>query len=176
MNASSLVIRDAVAEDAAGCLAIYRPFVTDSCVSFECEPPTTQEMTSRIARANERHRWLVAYCKAQLAGYAYGTAHRARHGYRFSTETSVYVAEGFQGQGVARKLYEQLFEDLRRLGYFHAYAGITRPNERSEAFHRAAGFEPIGVFPKVGFKMGQWRDVSWWHRVLDHGDPTSPQL
>lgn len=174
MNASNVVIRGARAQDAAGCLAIYRPFVTDSWVSFEAEPPTTQQMAARIASANERHSWLVAYCENQLAGYAYGTMHRARYGYRFSTETSVYVADGFQGKGVARKLYRELFDALRRLGYFHAFAGITCPNDRSEAFHRAAGFEPIGVFPNVGFKLGQWRDVSWWYRLLSSGKPTQP--
>jgi phosphinothricin acetyltransferase len=66
--------------------------------------------------------------------------------------------------GVA--LYEALFPLLAELGYFHAYAGITLPNEASVALHRKMGFAPIGTFPSVGFKFERWHDVSWWHRPL----------
>jgi hypothetical protein len=36
------------------------------------------------------------------------------------------------------------------------------------------GFRPVGVYRNVGFKMGEWRDVGWWHRPLQ-ALPASPQ-
>jgi phosphinothricin acetyltransferase len=49
-------VREATEHDAASCAAIYAPYVTDSVISFELEPPSEAEMAARIAAA--RH-WLV---------------------------------------------------------------------------------------------------------------------
>jgi hypothetical protein len=32
--------------------------------------------------------------------------------------------------------------------------------------HEAVGFRPLAVFPQVGYKQGDWRDVGWWHVAL----------
>jgi phosphinothricin acetyltransferase len=45
--AEALTIRDALADDAKACSAIYRPHVTGSWVSFELEPPGAAEMARR---------------------------------------------------------------------------------------------------------------------------------
>jgi L-amino acid N-acyltransferase YncA len=47
------VLRDAAPEDGVACAAIYRPYVTDTVITFEYEPPTAEEMAARIARAAE---------------------------------------------------------------------------------------------------------------------------
>lgn len=165
-------LRTAAPDDAAALLAIYAPIVRDTSISFETQVPTTAEFAARIAAVLERHQWLVAEQAAgALVGYAYGGPHRARAAYRYATETSVYVAPEAQGAGVGRALYEQLFADLVRLGYFHAYAGITLPNSASDHLHHACGFTEIGRFPRVGFKHGRWHDVGWYHRELRAGLP-----
>lgn len=162
----SLAIRTATDEDALACLTIYAPYITDSAASFETDTPTEHEFANRIEQSNSAHRWLVATEQDQVLGYAYGTPHRARDAYRYSVEVSIYLGPNSQGRGVGRQLYTRLLEDLVQLGYRQAYAGITLPNDASVALHRATGFEPIGVFPRVGFKFGEWHDVSWWHRQL----------
>ena len=43
-----------------------------------------------------------------------------------------------------------------------ACAGVTLPNEASVGLHEALGFEPVGVYRKVAWKLGEWRDVGWW--------------
>ena len=99
-------------------------------------------------------------------GYAYGSMHRERAAYRWSVETSAYVDPGAQRTGIGRALYRALFEALARKGFCNALAGIALPNEPSVAFHRSVGFEPIGVFTKVGRKFGAWHDVAWLQRRL----------
>ena len=148
--------------DAATCAAIYAPHVSDGVASFELEPPSVEEMARRIEAA---HVWLVH----EAGGYAYATRHRERAAYRFTVETSVYVAEAAQGRGVGRALYDALLEEVARRGFRVALAGITLPNPASVALHESLGFEPVGVFREVGFKFGAWHDVGWWQRGLAEG-------
>jgi len=162
----SIRIRPARMEDALPLLAIYRPYVEDTVVSFEVAPPTPEEFAARIRKACDKWQWLVAEDDGECAGYAYGSVHRERAAYRFSVEVSAYVSPRYQRQGIGRALYLKLFEDLAARGYCNAYAGITLPNTASIGLHRSVGFVDVGVFKSVGRKFGQWHDVAWLQRPL----------
>ncbi len=160
-------IRRATAQDADGIAAIYAPIVRDTVISFEEDPPSVDEMRGRIAAVTAALPWLVGVDAAgRILGYVYAGHHRERAAYRWSVDTTAYVAEAHRGQGVGRQLYSALFEELTALGYFQAFAGISLPNAASVGFHEAMGFTPIGVYRDVGFKFGQWRDVGWWQKRL----------
>jgi phosphinothricin acetyltransferase len=45
------------------------------------------------------------------------------------------------------------------------------PNDPSVAFHERLGFHLIGVFHRIGYKFGAWRDVAWYERLLRDGPP-----
>lgn len=170
-------IRPAGAEDGAGCAAIYAPFVTGTAVSFETEPPTSAGMSERIERCLRTHPWLVAEDEGILLGYAYGTTHRRRPAYRWAAEVSVYVAPTARRRGVGRALYGRLLADLTECGYRLALAGVTLPNPASVTLHEAMGFEGVGVYRGVGYKLGAWHDVGWWQCPLGAGiaaDPAPP--
>ena len=167
-----LTIRSAVEADAPALLAIYRPFVDSTAVSFETIAPTVPEFAGRIARVLTSWQWLVAERDGQCIGYAYGSSHRERPAYRWSVEVSAYVHPHHHRQGVAHALYLRLFEELAVKGFCNAYAGTTLPNEASVALHRAVGFQPIGTFKAVGRKFGHWHDVAWFHRVLRDSPPS----
>lgn len=174
-----LLIRQAdPARDAAGCAAIYAPYVLESATSFEETAPSQDEMAERIARTSTTHPWLVAEGGAELLGYAYACRHRERPAYRWSTDVSVYVSERRWRQGVGRRLYEDLFERLRRQGFRVACAGITLPNVASVALHERLGFVPVGAYRRIGWKAGAWRDVGWWQLDLavEGGEPPSDPL
>jgi len=169
-----LKIRSATVADAASLLAIYRPFVESTAVSFETVAPAVDEFAARVAKALAGWQWLLAESAGECIGYAYGSAHRERRAYRWSVEVSAYVHPGHHRQGVGRTLYERLLEDLTRKGFCNAYAGITMPNEGSIALHRSLGFESIGVFKAVGRKFGKWHDVAWFQRALRKSPPEEP--
>lgn len=166
-----LHIRPATEGDAAELLAIYRPYVETTAVSFETVAPTVQEFGARIAKALSGWQWLVAERDGRCVGYAYASTHRERQAYRWSVEVSAYVHPQHHRHGVGRALYAPLFDDLARKGFCNAYAGIALPNEGSVALHRSVGFQPIGVFPRVGRKFGRWHDVAWLHRALRDAPP-----
>lgn len=166
-----VLIRTATPVDAASLLEIYRPYVEATAVSFETEVPSAAVFAARIDKALQGWAWLVAEVDGQCVGYAYGSAHRERAAYRWSTETSAYVRPGWQGQGLGRSLYQALFERLAERGYCNALAVVVLPNEASVALHRALGFEPVGVFKRGGHKFGIWHDVMWLQRPLRDEPP-----
>lgn len=160
-------VRQATPEDAAACRDIYAPFVSESWVSFEEEVPSPREMRRRIEGYGASHGWVVAEAEdGSLAGYAYGSPHRLREAYRFSCDVAIYVPQLRARQGVGRALYGALLPVLAEHGMHAAFAGIALPNPASIALHEAVGFTPIGIYREVGWKMGGWRDVGWWQRLL----------
>ncbi len=157
------MIRPAVPSDAPRIAEIYRPYVTDTPISFEETPPDSDEIARRMAQA---HLWLVDETDGIITGYAYGTPWRSRHAYRFTVETTVYVAPEHHGRGVGGALYSELLDRLGDLGFVTAVAGITLPNDRSIEFHQALGFTYVGTYPKVGYKFDTWYDTGWMSRAL----------
>lgn len=170
------LIRPAKPADAKQCLDIYEPIVLETPISFETEAPTVEEFERRIRDTMESYPWLVGVADGRVAGYAYACKHRQRRAYQWSVEVSAYVDEAFRRKGVGRSLYERLFEYLKRQGFCNAYAGIALPNPASVAFHESMGFEPVGIYKSVGFKLGRWHDVGWWALRLADADcaPAAP--
>lgn len=171
-----MTIRPVKLSDAPAILAIYAPYITDSVITFEYDVPTVTEFTERIQNIQKQLPYLVAEVDGRVLGYAYASRHRDRIAYQWSVETSVYVHPNGHRQGIARQLYTTLFNLLRRQGYYNAYAGITLPNLKSEAFHQTMGFEPVGTFANIGYKFGAWHDVAWFQLTLQPHvvDPLPP--
>jgi phosphinothricin acetyltransferase len=167
-----MLIRDADSQrDAAACAEIYAPYVRDTPISLEDRAPSAQEIAARIETTTQTHPWLVAQDREELIGYAYATRHRERACYRWATDVAVYVAPQSQRRGVGRALYETLFTLLTDQGFQMACAGITLPNQASVGLHESLGFQPVGVYKKIGRKFGAWHDVGWWQRPLSAEDP-----
>ena len=176
VSSGAMRIRLAKPEDGRGTAAIYDPVVTESATSFESEPPGPEGMAGRISAAGPFHPWLVAEDSGAVSGFAYAGRHRIRGAYGWAVDVSVYVDPRYQRRGVGRSLYQALFGVLEAQGYWTAHAGISLPNPSSVAFHESMGFEPIGVYPHVGWKLGRWHDVGWWQRRLRSGDDAPSPL
>ena len=140
--------------------------MTDTWISFELDPPTPEEMAGRIDAYGQSHAWLVAENDGAVAGYAYGSPHRTRAAYASSCDVAVYVDPTHSRQGIGRALYGELLTLLAEKGYHAAFAGIALPNDASIGLHEAMGFTPVGIYREVGWKLGAWRDVGWWQRLL----------
>lgn len=160
-------IRDAIADDASAIAAIYNPYISGTSITFEEKPVSAADMAQRIADVQSGGLpWLVVEQGAVVVGYAYATKWRARHAYRFSVETSVYLAPEAAGKGVGTALYVALLERLGAQGAHLAIGGIALPNAGSIALHEKLGFEKVAQFKEVGFKFERWLDVGYWQKTL----------
>jgi L-amino acid N-acyltransferase YncA len=160
------MIRLAEERDAEAIQRIYTPFVLQTAISFEFEPPSVDDMRSRLAATLARLPWLVCERRENVIGYAYASQHRARAAYGWSVDVTIYIHEGFRRHGVGRALYTSLLAALRLQGFYNAYAGVTLPNPGSVGLHEAMGFQPVGIYRDVGYKLGRWHDVGWWQLAL----------
>lgn len=172
----NLIIRLIQPGDYAEVLNIYGVYVQNTVISFEYEIPSFPDFSKRIENITSFYPWLVAEINGQIIGYAYASKHRARKAYDWSAESSVYIREEFHHQGIAKKLYQALFQLLRLQGIMNVYAGITLPNIKSESFHAAMGFQQVGIYRKIGYKFNQWHDVLWMELALQPHihNPSSP--
>ena len=164
------MIREAMAADVPGMLAIYEYYVKETAVSFEYEVPTEETFTRRLEEHKEMYPWRVWEEYGEILGYAYAGRAFERAAYSWNAEISCYLK--VKGKGMGRKLYGIIEEILRMQGLRKVYAVVTSANEPSVAFHKAVGYEEVLTYKDVGYKLGQWYDVIWLEKQLcPLGDP-----
>jgi phosphinothricin acetyltransferase len=173
----NLIIRPSRGEDVAAIAAIYGHHVLHGVASFEEVPPSVEEMGRRrddiVARGFP---YLVAERAGRVVGYCYAGSYRARIGYRFTVEDSIYIDPSEVGRGIGRALLMQVIDRVIEQGYRQMIAVIggseTVPSIR---LHATLGFAQIGIFPAIGFKFGRWIDSVYMQRALGPGQTTLPQ-
>jgi len=166
---SCIQVRASMPADASAIAAIYSPHVLYGIASFEVEMPNAEEVLRRREAILELGLpYLVAEIDGEVAGYTYASRFRPRSAYRFTVENSVYVAERFQRQGVARLLVQRLIELCSNAGMREMIAVIADPSISiaSVALHRSLGFDEVGVLRAVGEKFGRPVDVLLLQRSL----------
>jgi phosphinothricin acetyltransferase len=160
-------LRAASVDDLAAIAAIYAPYVENTVITFDLEPPSAAAWRAKWDAAQAGgYPWFVAEAEGgELLGYVSTSKFAAKPAYRSTIEMTIYLRDDACGRGIGRQLYELALREAARS--FHlAVAGITLPNEASVALHERLGFTRVGVFEEVGHKLGQWRDVGWWQLRL----------
>lgn len=161
------MIRSATDADSEAIAGIYNHYVTETTVTFEEEPVSASEIAARMGEvAADSLPWLVALQDDFIAGYARATKWKGRSAYRFSVETTIYLAPRCVGAGIGTALYQHLLAQLRDLRLHIAIGGVALPNSASVALHEKLGFRKVAHFGEVGFKFGKWIVVAYWQLKL----------
>lgn len=161
------MIRPATKTDADAIARIYNHYVLNTTITFEEKAVTVEDIVGRIAEVESNSLlWLVAEQDGQVVGYAYASKWKGRCAYRYSVESSVYVAQGHGGRGIGTKLYEALLPQLKDKGIHAVIGGIVLPNLSSIALHEKFGMTQVAHFKEVGYKFNQWLDVGYWEGLL----------
>lgn len=161
------MIRTADLSDATAIADIYNPYIAETVITFEEKSVSAAAIAERISQVLDRGLpWIVIEQAGNVCGYAYATAWRVRDAYRFSTETTVYVAKTHIGRGLGTLLYDELLNKLTSSGAHLAIGGIALPNAASVALHEKLGFKKVAQFEEVGMKFGRWIDVGYWQKIL----------
>lgn len=159
------MIRKATPEDVASISFIYNHYILNSTSTFEENSVDEFAILERI-QSNAQLDWWFFESDTQIVGYAYATYWKPRSAYRYTLETSIYIAPNYQKKGIGKQLYTHMIEILKSLEFRSLLAGISLPNEGSVRFHEALGFRKVGQLEKVGFKFNRWIDVGYWELNL----------
>ena len=184
MMSMNCKIRLARPQDAEELLEIFRPYVLETAVAFNYEPPTLEEFRNTMEDRLRRYPYLVAETEEGLMGYAYASPFKARAAYDWAVETSIYVKQGHPGQGYGRLLHDRLEELLKSQNILSMYACIaytdhedTNLTNNSMHIHAHMGYELTAKFPKCGYKFDKWYDMIWMHKEIgSHDGPPSPVI
>ena len=84
---------------------------------------------------------------------------RHRPVYAGVAEVSIYVGQNARGRGVGAALLGELIACSEDAGVWTLRAGIFPENTASLALHERHGFRRLGVYERVGYGLGRWRDV-----------------
>ena len=156
-------IRPALESDLEAIQRIYNHEILTGTATWDLEP-----WTDDVRRA-----WMLEHASdpstpvvvaeiegnpREVAGFAYLSTYRAKAGYRYTRETSVYVDERYQRAGVGRALMEFQLAATRTLALHSLVAVIEAANEASIALHEGFGFERVALKREVGRKFGRWLD------------------
>ena len=164
----SMNTRPAEQRDATAIAAIYNHYIATTCITFETEPVSDEEMGARIDETHSSNLpWLIVEENGVVSGYAYASKWKGRCAYRYSAESTVYLDPVSKGKGLGKTLYIALIEALRARSMQTVIGGIALPNDSSIALHERLGFEKVAHFKRVGFKQGRWIDVGYWQLLLD---------
>jgi L-amino acid N-acyltransferase YncA len=166
MHMMTTTIRPCRPSDAPRICTIYNHFVTDTVVTFEEQVVSDSEMAQRITSVTEQFPWLVCEKDDLVVGYAYANTWKTRSAYRFSVESTIYLAPEAFHRGIGTSLYQALLAALRASNIHSVIGGIALPNAASVALHEKLGFSKIGQFSEVGWKFGRWVDVGYWEHIL----------
>lgn len=169
-------IRLVTPADAEAALKVYAPYVLHTANTFEYEIPSVDDFRTKIEKITAQYPWLVCECDGEIVGYAYGSTHRERAAYQWSPESTVYISENHHRKGIARVLYNTLFALLKEQGYINVFASVLVTNVNSVEFHKAYGFEEIGLFKNIGYKLDEWHTNLWLqYTIQEHFiNPTYP--
>lgn len=162
-----MIIRDFDEADVAPACELSNYYIEHTAVHFGLHPYTVDEFRSMWLSGREKYPWLAAAVDGVFAGFAKGSRWRERDAYRFTAEVGLYVESRFQGRGIGKALYVELFKRLEQAGYHTVVGGVTLPNKASVRLHESMGFTKVGVFREVGRKFDAWHDTAWYQLMLD---------
>ncbi|KAF9144426.1 hypothetical protein BGX30_012884 [Mortierella sp. GBA39] len=101
-----------------------------------------------------------------VSGYASLGVFRAKDGFRFSAEYSLYIHHEHRKRGLGRILLKDLLAEAKARK-FHAIIGsISGGNEGSFRLAKEFGFRVVGTMKENGFKFDQWIDNTFVELLL----------
>lgn len=165
------MIRPVKVQDIQAIVTIYNHYIENTVNTFEEHCIDTSEMIKRIENVTRlKLPWLVIEVDNKVLGYAYATPWKERSAYRYSVESTVYLAPDSLGRGLGYQLYQALITELKTLPIHSVMGGITLPNPASIALHEKLGMVKVAHFQQVGRKFDQWLDTGYWQLVLHLND------
>jgi L-amino acid N-acyltransferase YncA len=168
----AVTIRSARPGDAPAIAVIYNDGIAGRQATFETRPREPAEV---IAWFDAGLPFLVAENgDGRVLGFARVTPYSDRPFYAGVGEHTVYVDAAARGQGLGRRLLDELAGESERRGLYKLTSRIFTTNAPSRAVHRAAGFDEVGIKRRHGRLDGEWKDCVLVERLLGEAADGAP--
>ena len=154
-------------DDLPRIVEIYNSYVPGFTVTADTEPVSVESRLAWFERHDPHKRPLwVATSGDAIAGWLGFQPFYDRSAYDATAEISVYVAQEFRRQGIARALMTKALDEGPRLGLKTLIGLAFAVNEPSLTMLRSFGFEQWGLLPGATELAGVERDVAIMGRKL----------
>ncbi len=154
-----ITIRPATESDQQAIMEIYNDAVQNTTATFDTEPRSLQNQLEWFRKHKKNHPVFVAEENNRVVGWASLSPWSDRCAYDTTVEVSVYIHNGFRGQGIGSQLLEIVTMEGKKVNNHTVISRITQGNEVSIHLHEKLGYQHIGVMKEVGFKFGKFLDV-----------------
>jgi phosphinothricin acetyltransferase len=149
-------------------LAIFNEAIINSTALYDYKPRTLEMMTGWFD-AKTKGKFPVIGIEndsGDLMGFgSYGTF-RAWPAYKYSVEHSVYVDARFRGQGIGKRLLQEVIAAAQGQGYHVLVGAIDASNTMSIQLHESLAFTHCGTIRQAGFKFGRWLDLAFYQLIV----------
>jgi|SRR4051812_37911015 L-amino acid N-acyltransferase YncA len=156
-------------------LAIFNDAILNSTALYDYKPRTMEIIAAWFETKSKGNYPIIGMenDSGELMGFgSYGTF-RVHPAYKYSVEHSVYVDARFRGQGVGKRLLQEVIAAAQAQDYHILVGAIDAGNSVSIRLHESLGFSHCGTIRQAGFKFGRWLDVAFYQLILTTpGKPT----
>jgi len=161
-------LRGAVEDDVRVILDIINYEIQNTTVVYDETARSLEEQLDWFRKKEEENMpVIVAEKDGNVVGYGTYGIFRPRYGYRYSVEHSIYVSNGFRGDGIGKLLMRELIQLATKQGHHVMIAGIDGENYESYNFHKKFGFVEVGRLKEVGRKFDKWLDLVFMQLALN---------
>lgn len=102
----------------------------------------------------------------RIIGFASYGPFGHRKAYQWSAEISIYLRQGFTGNGLGAHLLNALEDIMASAGITNSEACICSENTGSIEFHRRHGYRACAEFTDCASKFGRWLGIQWLEKHL----------
>jgi phosphinothricin acetyltransferase len=149
-------------------LAIFNDAIVNSTALYDYEPRTKEMMTAWF-EVKAKGRFPVIGLEndsGELMGFASLGTFRAFPAYKYTVEHSVYVDARFRGQGIGKRLLQEIITAAQQQDYHIMIGVIDASNTVSIRLHESLGFTHSGTLRESGFKFNRWLDIVFYQIIL----------
>jgi phosphinothricin acetyltransferase len=150
-------IRSIPNTDISQILEIYQQGLDLGYATFNTEAPSAEKWDT----SHHSFCRIGAYQGELLVGWAALSPVSVRDCYRGVAEVSLYIRNGFHGQGIGTSLMRETIQESERFGIWTLYSSITSTNTASIRMCLATGWRIIGIREKIAKdRFGVWQDTT----------------
>jgi phosphinothricin acetyltransferase len=155
-----MIIRDATYADLEDIIAIYNSTISGRMVTADIEPLSIKDREEWFKEHNPGSRplWVVEEEDKIVAWVSFQSFY-GRPAYRHTAELSIYIAEGYRGQGLGEQLLQEAMNHCEKIDVKTLLGFIFGHNKPSLGLIEKHGFERWGHFPRVAVLDGVERDL-----------------